>query len=65
MWLMRTEMHTGRKVEKGSGEILPNFSFYFFEQGIGKFSTTDVDFSYSIFSQYFYVLTSIPFKIIS
>jgi len=52
---------SGRKIWRD----LPDFSFYFFEQGIGMFSTTDIDFPSGIFGQCFYVLTSIPFKIIS
>ena len=52
---------SGRKI----WQDLPDFSFYFFEQGIGKFFTTDIDSLCGIFGQCFYVLTSIPFKIIS
>ena len=52
---------SGRKIWRD----LPDFSFYFFEQGIGKFATTDIDCSSGLLGQCFYMLTFIPVKIIS
>lgn len=49
---------SGRKIWRD----LPDFSFYFFEQGIGKFATSEMSCSYGSLGHFFYVLTSISLQ---